>query len=116
MDVVVFVDGCSNGARATFRAELERLKESPDVVLDFSRLDFIDASCTNELARLAGDRLAAGLPPLTVVVSDGAIKRLLEVVGLSRELRLIDETAFRVTAGRALDNRADCVLQHTMGD
>lgn len=69
-----------------------------DVVLDFSRLDFCDATGLNLLVS-ARHRLRTRHGELRVVCPQGRVRRLLGIAGLTRSIPVYDTLAEAVAGG-----------------
>jgi anti-anti-sigma regulatory factor len=63
--------------------EIEPAREAAaNVVLDMSRVNFIDATCANELIKLYEWRSASALRPTCLVIPDEATREMLLLLGL----------------------------------
>jgi anti-anti-sigma factor len=79
-------------SRDKLRRDLDRLASEADVVLDLTRVTFLDSTCLAELLRLHRLRAGNELKSLTVVLKPGGpIYRLLEVVNLTNVWRVVEE-------------------------
>ena len=81
--VTVFSGEYDVANRPELRKKLDRLAFESDVILDFTRVTFVDSTCIAELIRLDDLRDANELGRMTVLVGgNSAIHRLFEILGL----------------------------------
>ena len=96
---MVFSGEYDIGSRDRLRRDLSKLATEGQVVLDLTRVTFIDSTCLAELLRLQQVRDSGGLEPLTVVLKrDGPIYRLLDLVNLTDAWRIVESAEEAVSA------------------
>lgn len=61
------------------RRRLERGADHSDLVLDFSRLTYLDSTCIGMLMRLRTQRVAKGWRPGRAVLPNGPVLRVLQI-------------------------------------
>lgn len=87
---MVFVGKYDVGGKEQLRADLDRLAALPAVVLDLSRVTYIDSTVITELMRLHNLRAERRLVPETIIVGGGHLKRLFDLLQLDKVFRLVD--------------------------
>ena len=97
--IVSLVGDVDLAAAVEVRAHLDAAvaPSAPRVVVDMTRVDFVDSSFLHSLTRTWRQARAAG-GEIAVVCSDPGIRRLLEVFGLTRRIRIFDELGQAVAA------------------
>ena len=76
--------------RKRWRAELERLSCERNVIIDFSNVTYLDATCVTELLRLHERRDANGFSRETVVLHRPLVRRLFELLHMQDVLRIVE--------------------------
>ena len=100
--VLVFTGEYDLDSKQQLRNDFEAVASEPVLICDFTDVSYIDSTCLNELLRLQKIRAQYGLEPVAIVLRpDGAIRRLMEITGVSEVARLFDARA------AALDGQHD---------
>jgi anti-anti-sigma factor len=63
---------------------LEPTFNHPSVVVDMSRIQYLDSSCLSKLMTMHKRRGEAGFPPARIVITSRTVKRLFELTGFDR--------------------------------
>jgi anti-anti-sigma factor len=95
--LVVFSGEYDVSCRKRWREELERLSCEPSVIIDFTDVTYLDATCMTELLRVHERRLAHGFGRETVVLHRPLVRRLFELLQMQDVLRVVE------TVDEALD-------------
>lgn len=81
--VVVFAGEYDLSTKSELREEFSRLYGTSDVVLNMSRVKFIDSTFISELLLLIRSRREKGLSRITVVAqANSMVRRLFDVTGI----------------------------------
>ncbi len=88
--LIVFSGEYDVSCRKQWRAELERLSCEPNVIMDFSNVSYLDATCVTELLRLHERRHANGFGRETVVMHRPLVRRLFELLQMQDVLRVVE--------------------------
>lgn len=108
--IVTFSGEYDVACKSELRTDLTASALDEPLVLDFSRVSFIDSTCVTELVIASGLRARAGLPPAAIVAPEGSVKRVLGMLQVNRLFRVVgslDEAVggsgqrFAVRAARA---------------
>ena len=63
---------------------LEPAYNAPNVIVDVTRVEYIDSTCLSKFAIMRKRRGAAGFPPARFVITSTAVRRLFEVTGFDK--------------------------------
>jgi len=108
--LIVFSGEYDVSCRKQWREELDRLSCEPNVIINFSNVTYLDATCMTELLRLHERRRANGFGRETVVVHRPLVRRLLELLQMQDVLRVVE------TIGEAVDKKELApVVRHAFG-
>jgi anti-anti-sigma factor len=88
--LIVFSGEYDVSCRKRWRDELERLSREPNVIIDFSDVTYLDATCMTELLRLHERRQANGFGRETVVLHRPLVRRLFELLQMQDVLRVVE--------------------------
>ena len=88
--LVVFSGEYDVSCRKQWREELERLSCEPNVIIDFSNVTYLDATCMTELLRLHERRHANGFGRETVVLHRPLVRRVFELLQMQDVLRVVE--------------------------
>jgi anti-anti-sigma regulatory factor len=88
--LIVFSGEYDVTCRKRWRGELERLSCEPNVIIDFSNVTNLDATCMTELLRLHERRQANGFGRETVVLHRPLVRRLFELLQMQDVLRVVE--------------------------
>lgn len=88
--LIVFSGEYDVSCRKRWREELERLSCEPNVIIDFSDVTYLDATCMTELLRLHERRHANGFGRETVVLHRPLVRRLFELLQMKDVLRVVE--------------------------
>lgn len=87
--VMVFAGEYDIAGKERFRADLERLLEIPNVVLDLTDVTYADSTAITELLRLHNARKSKGHPTETLVVPGKNLQKVFELLDLRRVFRFV---------------------------
>jgi anti-anti-sigma factor len=79
-------------------AELNRVVDVRDVVIDFSYVSYIDSTAIGALIRLHKRRLQRGLPSVRFAALPKALRRVLTIVSLDRVWPWYEDVAAAVSS------------------
>ena len=88
--LVLFSGEYDVSCRKRWRDELERLTCERNVIIDFSSVTYLDATCMTELLRLHERRHANGFTRETVVLRRPLVRRLFELLHMQDGLRIVE--------------------------
>jgi anti-anti-sigma factor len=88
--LIVFSGEYDVSCRKQWREELERLSCEPNVIIDFTNVSYLDATCMTELLRLHEHRHAKGFGRETVVLHRPLVRRLFELLHMQDGLRIVE--------------------------
>jgi anti-anti-sigma factor len=88
--VLIFVGEYDLACKGQLRAELERLADITNVVLDFSGVTYMDSTTLTELIRLHRLRAENLHERETIVLKHKHIKKLFDMLELKKVFRLVD--------------------------
>jgi anti-anti-sigma factor len=88
--LIVFSGEYDVSCRKQWREELERLSCEPNVIIDFTNVSYLDATCMTELLRLHERRHASGFGRETVVLQRPLVRRLFELLQMQDVLRVVE--------------------------
>jgi len=106
--LVVFSGEYDVSCRKRWRDELERLSCEPNVIIDFSDVTYLDATCMTELLRLHERRHAKGFGRETVVLHRPVVRRLFESCRCKTSFESWKPST-RPSIRRSWPHRASCV-------
>ena len=66
---------------------------APSVIVDMSRVEFLDSSCLSKLILMRQKRREAGLKPARLVIRSIKVKRLFEVTSFDKMWAIFDPLA-----------------------
>ena len=75
--------------RRDFNQKLAVGETEPELIVDFTKVSYIDSSCVAELLLFSRARRERGLPPETVFVTAGPVAKVLEVSGVAKVCRVV---------------------------
>ena len=87
--VMVFAGEYDIAGKERFRADLERLLEIPNLVLDFTDVTYADSTAVTELLRMHNALKTKGLAGETLVVPGKSLQKVFDVLDLSRVFRFV---------------------------
>jgi anti-sigma B factor antagonist len=87
--VMVFAGEYDIAGKQRFRADLERLLEIPNVVLDLTDVSYADSTAMTELIRIHNARKTRGHPTETLVVPGKNLQKVFELLDFSRVFRFV---------------------------
>jgi anti-anti-sigma factor len=77
-------------AQRGVKEKLDPAIPEPDVVVDLTKVSYLDSACVAELLLFSHARRKRGLPPETIVVVPGTVARVLEVTGVTKVCRVVN--------------------------
>ena len=77
-------------SKERLRERLETLRCEPDVVIDFSGVTHLDATCVTELVRMHRHRRSLGFDRETIIVGDPSVQRCLDLLKMQLIFSVID--------------------------
>jgi anti-anti-sigma regulatory factor len=89
--VMVFGGEYDLACKRHLRSDLARIADSPDVVLEFTDVTYIDSTVIIELLRLHRGRATKGYPPLTIVLQNPQLLKLFALLHLEKKFHLVDD-------------------------
>jgi anti-anti-sigma factor len=69
---------------------LEPTFNHPSVVVDMSRIQYLDSSCLSKLMSMRKRRGEAGFPPARMVITSRTVKRIFELTGFDKVWPMFD--------------------------
>jgi anti-anti-sigma regulatory factor len=88
--VVIFAGEYDIACKREMRAELEKLVSVQNVVLDFSRVTFIDSTVIAELIRMHRLRAENLFERETMVVSTWSLRKMFDLLQLNKVFRRVE--------------------------
>lgn len=76
--------------QAELRRELEPFYMHPYVVLDLTKIAYVDSTCINEFVRMRRARQVSGVRPACLVVNNDRFGRLFRFLGLDEIFTVVD--------------------------
>src|ERR1700683_894041 len=73
--------------------------EAPSVVVDMSRVEYLDSSCLSKLMLMRQKRREAGLKAARLVISSSKVKRLFEVTSFDKMWAIFDTLTSALKSG-----------------
>ena len=89
--VVVFAGEYTVASKVRLHRELGRLASKARLVLDFSKVTYVDSTCVAELMRMEQRRINAGFESAFVVMHAPALQRIFAVLTLDRVFRVVPQ-------------------------
>lgn len=71
-------------------AELEGLCREPDVIIDFSDVSYLDATCVTEMLRMHGRRHDKGFDRETVILGQPLVRKLFDLLKMEDVVRVVE--------------------------
>jgi anti-anti-sigma regulatory factor len=91
--LVVFSGEYGVACKERWRQELEDLSHEQSVIIDFSDVTHLDATCMTEMLIMHDLRHAKGFERATVILRQPAIRRLFDAFKMHDVLRIVDSLA-----------------------
>jgi anti-anti-sigma regulatory factor len=102
--VKVFCGECDLAYKSILGAELDSVRDEPNVVLDMRGITYLDSTCATELLRLHEYRAQNGHPQVSIVRSGLVVRRVFAILYFKTLFRLFD------TLGEALPKDGSTVV------
>lgn len=87
--VVVFAGEYDIASKEQLRSELDTLVPVRNLVLDLSKVTYLDSSVISELLRLHWLRVNIKGDPEAIVVRDGNVQKVFDTLGLRKVFRIV---------------------------
>ena len=88
--LTVILDGEYDlASQSDVKEKLARAESERDVIVDLSKVSYLDSSCVAEILLFSKARRQRGLPQETVVVLPGTVAKVLEVTGVGKVCRIV---------------------------
>ena len=88
--VLVFSGEYDLASKKQVRAAFDAVLEAPRLALDFSDVTYIDSTIIHELVRVHNARAAGDLERETLVVRNGNLLRVFEILNLASVFRVVE--------------------------
>lgn len=86
---VAFEGECDLETQDEVKRKLAAVDGEGDIVIDLTRVSYLDSACITELLLFSRARRERGLPPETILVTSGPVAKVLQVSGVTKLCRVV---------------------------